>query len=85
LNPFNAPNDRPYAIFIYADATCFGGGFERIRVRLRSVYGAGGRVFASDAGGEGGTVPAGDAIANMAVIEAIFLGQGLGVENLTDF
>ena len=71
--PFNAPNDRPTRIFIDDGRDVFGGGSRTETIPVCDQYTVQGDAF-SWAIREGGEVPVPleDAIANMAVIEAIF-------------
>ncbi len=71
--PFNAPNDRPTRIFIDDGRDVFGGGIRMEMIPVCDQYTVQGDAF-SRAIREGGEVPVPleDAIANMAVIEAIF-------------
>jgi len=72
--PFNAPNDRPCEILIDNGKDVFGGGITEEAIPTCDQYTIQGDAF-SKAIREGTEVPAPleDAIANMAVIEAIFL------------
>ena len=71
--PCNAPPDRPTRILIDSGADLFGGGITVETFPICDQYTLQGDAF-SKAVLEGGDVPVGveDAIANMAVIEAIF-------------
>jgi predicted dehydrogenase len=71
--PFNAPNDRPCRIFIDDGGELFGSGISTETFPTCDQYTIQGDVF-SKAIREGGQVPVplGDAVKNMAVIEAIF-------------
>jgi len=71
--PFNAPKDRPTRIFIDETGDIFGGGIVTEEFPTADQYTIQGDAF-SKAVLEGGEVPVPleDAIANMAVIEAIF-------------
>ena len=71
--PFNAPKDRPCRIFIDDGGELFGSGITTESFPTCDQYTVQGDVF-SRAVREGGQVPVplGDAIKNMAVIEAIF-------------
>jgi predicted dehydrogenase len=71
--PFNAPKDRPTRLFIDNTGDIFGGGIETEEFATADQYTAQGDEF-SRAVLEGGEVPVPleDAIANMAVIEAVF-------------
>jgi predicted dehydrogenase len=71
--PFNAPNDRPTRIFIDDGRDVFGTGIRTETIPVCDQYTVQGDAF-SRAIREGGQVPVPleDAIANMAVIEAIF-------------
>src|SRR5712671_8032766 len=71
--PFNAPNDRPTRIFIDDGRDVFGGGSRTETIPVCDQYTVQGEAF-SQAIREGGevAVPLEDAIANMAVIEAVF-------------
>src|SRR6266849_6644580 len=71
--PFNAPNDRPTRIFIDDGRDVFGGGIRTETIPVCDQYTVQGEAF-SRAIREGSevAVPLEDAIANMAVIEAVF-------------
>jgi len=71
--PFNAPNDRPCEIFIDSGKDVFGSGITTETIPTCDQYTIQGDAF-SKAIREGNEVPVPleDAIANMAVIEAIF-------------
>jgi predicted dehydrogenase len=71
--PFNAPKDRPTRMFIDATGDIFGSGIVTEEFPTADQYTMQGDAF-SRAVLEGGEVPVPleDAIANMAVIEAIF-------------
>jgi predicted dehydrogenase len=71
--PFNAPNDRPTRVFIDDGRDVFGGGIRTETLPVCDQYTLQGDSF-SRAIREGREVPAPleDAIANMAVIEAVF-------------
>ena len=71
--PFNAPKDRPTRIFIDENGDLFGGGITTETFPYRGPIHDAGRCF-SRAMLEGAEVPVPleDAIANMAVIEAVF-------------
>jgi predicted dehydrogenase len=71
--PFNAPNDRPTRIFIDDGRDVFGGGIRTETIPVCDQYTVQGDAF-SRALREGDEVPVPleDAIANMAVIEAVF-------------
>jgi len=71
--PFNAPKDRPTRIFIDETGDIFGGGIVTEQFPTADQYTIQGDEF-SKAVLEGGEVPVPleDALANMAVIEAIF-------------
>jgi len=71
--PFNAPNDRPTRIFIDDGRDVLGGGIRTESIPVCDQYTVQGDAF-SRAIREGGEVPVPleDAIANMAVIEAVF-------------
>jgi predicted dehydrogenase len=71
--PFNAPNDRPTRIFIDDGRDVFGGGIRTETLPVCDQYTVQGDAF-SRAIREGSEVPVPleDAIANMAVIEAVF-------------
>jgi predicted dehydrogenase len=71
--PFNAPNDRPTRIFIDDGSDVCGSGIRTEAIPVCDQYTVQGDAF-SRAIREGGEVPVPleDAIANMAVIEAIF-------------
>ena len=83
--PFNAPKDRPTRLFIDETGDIFGGGIVTEEFPIADQYTMQGDAF-SKAILEGGEVPVPleDAIANMAVIEAIFRsaesGGWVGVE-----
>jgi predicted dehydrogenase len=71
--PFNAPNDRPCELLIDDGRDVFGGGITTEMIPACDQYTVQGDAF-SKAIREGGEVPVPleDAIANMAVIEAVF-------------
>jgi predicted dehydrogenase len=71
--PFNAPNDRPTRIFIDDGRDVLGGGIRTETIPVCDQYTLQGDAF-SQAIREGSEVPVPleDAIANMAVIEAMF-------------
>jgi predicted dehydrogenase len=71
--PFNAPNDRPCRIFVDDGRDLFGGGVSTEEFPVCDQYTIMGDAF-SKAVRQGSEVPVPleDAIANMAVIEAIF-------------
>jgi predicted dehydrogenase len=71
--PFNAPNDRPTRIFVDDGRDVFGTGIRTETIPVCDQYTVQGDAF-SRAIREGGEIPVPleDAIANMAVIEAIF-------------
>lgn len=71
--PFNAPKDRPTRVFIDETGDIFGGGIVTEEFPTADQYTIQGDEF-SKAVLEGGEVPVPleDAIANMAVIEAVF-------------
>jgi predicted dehydrogenase len=71
--PFNAPNDRPARIFVDDGRDVFGAGIRTETIPVCDQYTVQGDAF-SRAIREGGEVPVPleDAIANMAVIEAVF-------------
>ena len=71
--PFNAPKDRPTRLFIDRDGDIFGGGIVTEEFPTSDQYTMQGDAF-SKAVLEGTEVPVPleDAIANMAVIEAVF-------------
>src|SRR2546430_1151270 len=71
--PFNAPNDRPTRIFVDDGRDVFGGGIRTETIPVCDQYTVQGDAF-SRAIREGREVPVPleDAIANMAVIEAVF-------------
>src|SRR5258708_6340910 len=71
--PFNAPIDRPTRIFVDDGRDVFGGGIRTETIPVCDQYAVQGDAF-SRAIRESGEVPVPleDAIANMAVIEAIF-------------
>ena len=71
--PFNAPKDRPTRIFVDETGDIFGGGIVPEEFPTADQYTIQGDAF-SQAVLEGGEVPVSleDAIANMAVIEAVF-------------
>jgi predicted dehydrogenase len=71
--PFNAPNDRPCELFIDDGRDVFGGGITTETIPTCDQYTVQGDEF-SKAIRQGGEIPVPleDAIANMAVIEAVF-------------
>lgn len=71
--PFNAPNDRPTRIFIDDGRDVFGTGIRTETIPVCDQYTIQGDAFSRTIR-EGGEVPVPleDAIANMAVIEAVF-------------
>ena len=71
--PFNAPPDRPTRLFVDDGRDVFGGGIRIETIPVCDQYTVQGDAF-SKAIREGGEVPVPleDAIANMAVIEAVF-------------
>jgi predicted dehydrogenase len=77
--PFNAPNDRPCEILVDDGRDVFGSGITTEMIPTCDQYTLQGDAF-SKAIREGGEVPVPveDAIANMAVIEAIFLAAERG-------
>ena len=77
--PFNAPNDRPCEILVDDGRDVFGSGITTEMIPTCDQYTLQGDAF-SKAIREGGEVPVPveDAIANMAVIEAIFLAAETG-------
>ncbi len=77
--PFNAPKDRPTRIFIDETGDIFGGGIVTEEFPTADQYTIQGDAF-SKAVLEGGEVPVPleDAIANMAVIEAVFRSAEMG-------
>ena len=71
--PFNAPNDRPTRIFIDDGRDVFGGGIRTEIIPVCDQYTVQGDAFSlAIREGREVPVPLEDAIANMAVIEAIF-------------
>lgn len=71
--PFNAPNDRPCRIFIDDGGELFGGGISTESFPTCDQYTIQGDVFSKAIRQDGEVpVPLGDAVKNMAVIEAIF-------------
>jgi predicted dehydrogenase len=71
--PFNAPNDRPCEILIDNGKDVFGGGISTEATPICDQYTIQGDAFSKAIReGTGVPVPLEDAIANMAVIEAIF-------------
>ncbi|HEY1987137.1 MAG TPA: Gfo/Idh/MocA family oxidoreductase [Terracidiphilus sp.] len=77
--PFNAPKDRPTRLFIDETGDIFGGGIVTEEFASADQYTMQGDAF-SKAVLEGGEVPVPleDAIANMAVIEAVFKSAEVG-------
>jgi predicted dehydrogenase len=77
--PFNAPKDRPTRMFIDETGDIFGGGIVTEEFDTADQYTMQGDAF-SKAVLEGGEVPVPleDAIANMAVIEAVFQSAARG-------
>lgn len=77
--PFNAPKDRPTRIFIDGTGELFGSGIQVEEFPTSDQYTMQGDAF-SRAVLEGGEVPVPleEAIANMAVIEAVFRSGGTG-------
>jgi predicted dehydrogenase len=71
--PFNAPNDRPCELFVDDGRDVFGGGITKELIPACDQYTVQGDAF-SKAVRDGNEVPVPleDAIANMAVIEAVF-------------
>ena len=77
--PFNAPNDRPTRIFIDDGRDVFGGGIRTETIPVCDQYTVQGDAFSrAIREGSEAPVPLEDAIANMAVIEAIFLAAESG-------
>src|SRR6267154_964714 len=77
--PFNAPNDRPTRIFIDDGRDVFGGGIRTETIPVCDQYTVQGDAFSrAIREGNEAPVPLEDAIANMAVIEAIFLAAESG-------
>jgi predicted dehydrogenase len=71
--PFNAPNDRPCRIFIDDGRDVFGGGVTTEAFPTCDQYTIQGDAFSRAIRGDGEVpVPLEDALANVAVIEAIF-------------
>jgi predicted dehydrogenase len=71
--PFNAPNDRPCRIFIDDGGELFGSGISTESFPTCDQYTVQGDVFSKAIREDGEVpVPLGDAVKNMAVIEAIF-------------
>lgn len=71
--PFNAPNDRPCRIFIDDGGELFGSGISTESFPTCDQYTIQGDVFSKAIRQDGEVpVPLGDAVKNMAVIEAIF-------------
>ena len=71
--PFNAPPDRPCRIFVDDGRDLFGAGIEKLETAICDQYTIQGDRFSRAAQGDGEVpVPMESAIANMAVIEAIF-------------
>ena len=71
--PFNAPKDRPTRLFIDADGDLFGGGTTTENFLTADQYTMQGDAFSRAVlDGTEVPVPLEDAIANMAVIEAVF-------------
>jgi len=77
--PFNAPNDRPCEILIDDGRDVFGSGIRTETIPTCDQYTVQGDAF-SKAIREGGEVPVPleDAVANMAVIEAVFRSANSG-------
>src|SRR3989475_7208281 len=77
--PFNAPNDRPCEIFVDDGRDALGSGVTTEMIPTCNQYTVQGDAF-SRAIREGSEVPVPleDAIANMAVIEAVFRAAGAG-------
>src|SRR6195256_1227200 len=71
--PFNAPNDRPTRIFVDDGLDVFGGGIRTETIPVCDQYTVQGDAFSrAIRDGSEVPVPLEDAIANMAVIEAVF-------------
>ena len=71
--PFNAPTDRPTRIFVDDGRDVFGGGMRIETIPVCDQYTVQGDAFSRAIREEGDVpVPLEDAIANMAVIEALF-------------
>ncbi len=71
--PFNAPPDRPCRIFVDDGSDPFGAGIEKLETAVCDQYTIQGDLFSRAVQGDGEVpVPMESAIANMAVIEAIF-------------
>src|SRR5882762_2354683 len=71
--PFNAPNDRPTRIFVDDGRDVFGGGIRTETIPVCDQYTVQGDAFSrAIRDGSEVPVPLEDAIANMAVIEAVF-------------
>ena len=71
--PFNAPNDRPCRIFVDDGRDVFGSGIAVENIPKCDQYTVQGDVFSRAIRGDGDVpVTLEDAVANMAVIEAIF-------------
>jgi predicted dehydrogenase len=71
--PFNAPPDRPCRVFFDDGSDLFGAGIETHQTPICDQYTIQGDQFSRAAQGDGDVpVPLESAIANMAVIEAVF-------------
>jgi predicted dehydrogenase len=71
--PFNAPPDRPCRVLLDGGSDLFGSGIEIHTTQICDQYALQGDWFSRAAQGEGEVpVPLESAIANMAVIEAVF-------------
>jgi predicted dehydrogenase len=71
--PFNAPSDRPCRLFVDDGRDLLGSGIETIEIPAVDQYTLQGERFAEAVRGIGTVpVPLEDAIANMAVIDALF-------------
>jgi predicted dehydrogenase len=71
--PFNAPPDRPCRIFVDDGSDLFGGGIETITFPTVDQYALQADAFSEAVRGVGTVpVPLESAIANMAVIDALF-------------
>jgi len=71
--PFNAPPDRPCRIFVDDGSDLFSAGIEKLETAVCDQYTIQGDLFSRAVQGDGEVpVPMESAIANMAVIEAIF-------------
>jgi predicted dehydrogenase len=71
--PFNAPPDRPCRVFVDDGSDLFGAGIETLETAICDQYTLQGDQFSRAAQGDGEVpVPIESAIANMAVIQAVF-------------